>query len=135
MKDRQVHPTILKQIDDAKVFICKRLKVSYDYIHIRTRDDQAVLARYFVYKYTRKHTRLSLAVIASNTFNQNHATIINGLRKLGEVIDTDKEVRDHDAYFEIEMKYIFSDGAHVNLNDSYSLIGYQTRARLYHSIK
>lgn len=57
----------------------------------KSRRRDLVVFRQIIYYFARKHTTLSLKEIGKTTFNQDHATVIHGVRMINDLISVDKE--------------------------------------------
>lgn len=57
----------------------------------KSRRRDLVVFRQIIYYFARKHTTLSLKEIGKITFNQDHATVIHGVRMINDLISVDKE--------------------------------------------
>lgn len=57
----------------------------------KSRRRDLVVFRQMIYYFARKHTTLSLKEIGKTTFNQDHATVIHGVRMINDLISVDKE--------------------------------------------
>ena len=56
-------------------------------LHTATRKQEVVFARDFIWRYLRGRSKLSLEKLAL-IFGKDHATVLNGLRSINNVIDT-----------------------------------------------
>jgi len=57
----------------------------------KSRRRDLVVFRQIIYYFARKHTTLSLKEIGKTTFNQDHATVIHGVKMINDLISVDKE--------------------------------------------
>lgn len=57
----------------------------------KSRRRDLVVFRQMIYYFAREHTTLSLKEIGKTTFNQDHATVIHGVRMINDLISVDKE--------------------------------------------
>lgn len=57
----------------------------------KSRRRDLVVFRQIIYYFAREHTTLSLKEIGKTTFNQDHATVIHGVRMINDLISVDKE--------------------------------------------
>lgn len=87
-----------KQVVDGKLmdFIVKVVqnyyKVDEDYFRRKTRKYEIVFPRQIAMYLIKKNTKLSLYSIGEK-FGKNHATIINGLKRISGYIQVDKKVK------------------------------------------
>lgn len=118
-----------KKVVDGKLmdFIVKLVqnyyKVDEDYFRRKTRKYEIVFPRQVAMYLIRKNTKLSLYSIGEKFGNKNHATIINGVKRIKGYIQVDKKVKEqvNDIQYTISLKSKSAiDGS--NLNESFYYI-------------
>lgn len=57
----------------------------------KSRRRDLVVLRQIIYYFAKEHTTLSLKEIGKTTFNQDHSTVIHGVRMINDLISVDKE--------------------------------------------
>lgn len=77
--------------------VCDHFDLNADGLKGRCRGKELVHARYVIFYLIRKHTSMTLKA-AGLLFNRDHTTVIHGIEHLGNIMDTEPNVRD-----EVEM--------------------------------
>ena len=104
-------------------------------MHLVTHENSIATSRYYVFRYIKEFTGLSLSLIGLYTFNKNHATVLSGIKRLKNFEDTEQDVRDNVAYFNREIKKIFEPDYKPKTDSNKALKITMGKARLHHSIK
>lgn len=70
--------------------ICDHLFMSKEKIYSKSRKHEIVFARHLVYFFVRRLTQMSLTETGM-IFMQDHATVLNGVKRINERLQTDKK--------------------------------------------
>ncbi|MDR2293355.1 MAG: hypothetical protein LBE11_07785 [Prevotellaceae bacterium] len=73
--------------------VCKLFDTDYETLNTKNRAHEFVLARQTVFYFTKKTTKIPLALVGK-IFNRNHATVIHGIRTYENLLATDKHIRE-----------------------------------------
>lgn len=72
--------------------VCDHFGLNADHLKSSCRDKELVHARHVIFYFLRKHTSISLKN-AGRIFNRDHTTVLHGLDKLSDIMDTEPAVK------------------------------------------
>jgi|SRR6478752_2867138 len=72
--------------------VCDHFSMNEQQLKGSCRDKELVHARHLIFYFLRKYTSISLKR-AGQLFNRDHTTVIHGLDKLSDLMDTEPEVK------------------------------------------
>ena len=90
-------------LEDIIEIVCMQYNVKTNLLEAKTRKKEIAFARQMVMFLARKHTNLSLQVIADR-FNRIHATVIHACTSIQNIIDTNKKIKEEYEIIEAIIK-------------------------------
>lgn len=111
-------------------------------LNLHKRNRRFVVIRQWGMFFIKRYTKMSLSDVAS-IFKKDHATCLTSVRTIEDQLTYDKRYQHHFNDLDAKISEIYKKEDHETydtpiynrLLTNQSLIVYQTRARLYHSIK
>lgn len=74
--------------------VCEHFGTNLESIKIKSRKPEVKEVRHVCYFMLKKHTRNGLANIGA-LLDQDHATVLNGLKRINNYIETERQTREH----------------------------------------
>lgn len=94
-----------KILDSTFYFVCTKTGIPLDVARSKRRKGEIVRVRQMFSYLVRKHFRNTVSLeLAGSYFGQDHATVINSVKKISNLIETDKNFRNF--FKAIEEEYI-----------------------------
>lgn len=85
--------TVYYHIDDIESVVCSFMNLNPDEIRQKNRKTERVLTRAFIYHFAVKHTVMSMKSIGKKYGGRDHTTVIAGLKRLKDRIDTEPAIQ------------------------------------------
>jgi len=91
--------TDIEKTNKIKDKIIERENVSHNLFMSKNRSSAVTFCRFVFYRLCRKHTKISLIQLGYLT-NRDHTSVMNGLKRLQDLIDTEHKTREKVEYYE-----------------------------------
>ena len=73
--------------------VCIHTGIKSEKIHYKTRKEEIREARQLIHYFSAKYTKVALAKIGLWVGNKTHATVLHSIKKINDIIQTDKEFK------------------------------------------
>ena len=91
-------------IDYIQKVVCDYFNLPLEKINSQSRERALVQARQLIMYYSKKYTKNSLAVIGIHCGKKDHATVLHACKAVNNLIETDKQFRQHAEKIEKKLK-------------------------------
>jgi chromosomal replication initiator protein len=72
--------------------VCNHYDLQFEALATKCRIKEHVHARHVIFYFLKKHTKMTLKTMGE-MFNRDHTTVIHGVEKLHDIIETEPEVK------------------------------------------